>query len=98
LKKKTWREIPEGGIVVSAGNAVEYETGTWSTKIPEIDLKKCNNCMICWIFCPEGTIIAKDGKITGVNLVHCKGCGICASECPTKVIDMVYGCGINKNE
>lgn len=89
MAKKSWREIPIGGLIVSGGNAVEYETGNWRTEMPVIDLEKCNNCMICWIFCPEGTIMVKDSKVTGVDLVHCKGCGICAAECPTKVIDMV---------
>ncbi len=89
MKEKGWREIPMGGLIITGGNAQEYETGDWRTEIPIIDLKKCNNCMLCWIYCPEGTIIVKEGKVTGVNLKHCKGCGICAAECPTKVIDMV---------
>ncbi|MFC1753605.1 4Fe-4S binding protein [Thermoproteota archaeon] len=89
MEEKNWREIPMGGLIIEAGNAVEYETGNWRTKLAIIDLKKCNHCMICWIYCPEGTITVKDGKVTGVNDKHCKGCGICAVECPTKVIDMV---------
>ena len=89
MEKKNWREIPMGGLIIKGGNAIEYETGNWRTEFPVIDLEKCNHCMICWIYCPEGTILVKDGKVTGVSSAHCKGCGICAVECPTKVIDMV---------
>ena len=89
MEKKSWRELSKGGVIVSAGNAVEYETGNWRTEIPVIDLERCNHCMICWIYCPDGSIVVKDGKVTGVDTVHCKGCGICAAECPTHVIDMV---------
>jgi 2-oxoacid:acceptor oxidoreductase delta subunit (pyruvate/2-ketoisovalerate family) len=89
LAKKGWRELQTGGLIVPGGNAVEYETGNWRTELPVIDLERCNHCMICWIYCPEGTILVTDGKVTGVNQVHCKGCGICATECPTKVIDMI---------
>jgi pyruvate ferredoxin oxidoreductase delta subunit len=87
--KKKWRSLPIGGVVVTAGSAVDYDTGNWRTERPVIDLQRCTNCMICWVFCPEGTIIVKDGKVTGVDLEHCKGCGICALECPSKVIEMV---------
>lgn len=89
MKKKNWHEIPIGGLIIEAGNALEYETGNWRTELPVINLEKCNHCMLCWIYCPEGTIMVKEGKITGVNLLYCKGCGICATECPAKVIEMV---------
>jgi pyruvate ferredoxin oxidoreductase delta subunit len=49
--------------------------------------------MLCWIYCPEGTITVEEGKVTGVDTVQCKGCGICAVECPTKVIEMVKDSG-----
>ncbi|HEY4699611.1 MAG TPA: 4Fe-4S binding protein [Nitrososphaerales archaeon] len=88
MQKKGWRDLPKGGLILSAGNAIEYKTGNWRKEIPVIDLQKCNNCMICWIYCPEGTISVIDGKVTGVIMSHCKGCGICAAECPTKVIEM----------
>ncbi len=32
--KAGWREIPIGGKIVEAGNAVEYETGTWRAAGP----------------------------------------------------------------
>jgi 2-oxoacid:acceptor oxidoreductase delta subunit (pyruvate/2-ketoisovalerate family) len=88
-EKKKWRDLPIGGIIITSGNAAVYQTGNWRTEKPVIDLKRCTNCMICWVYCPEGVILAKDGKIIGIDLEHCKGCGICSVECPTKVIEMV---------
>ncbi|MDP7096699.1 MAG: 4Fe-4S binding protein, partial [Candidatus Poseidoniia archaeon] len=90
---KKWHEIPMGGLVIEAGNAEQYKTGNWRTELPVIDLEKCTNCMLCWIYCPEGTITVEEGKVTGVDTVQCKGCGICAVECPTKVIEMVKDSG-----
>jgi len=44
--------------------------------------------MICWIYCPDSSILVEDGKMIGFDYKHCKGCGICAAECPTKAIEM----------
>ena len=84
-----WHEISPGGIVTTPGNSVEYETGGWRSQRPILDMKNCNSCLLCWIFCPDGSIELKDGKIQGMDLKHCKGCGICANECPRKTITMV---------
>jgi len=89
MARKGWREIPIGGLIVTPGSATEHLTGGWRTERPVIDLKRCTHCLICWVFCPEGTIRVVEGKVAGVDLAHCKGCGICAAECPTKVISMV---------
>ena len=90
-KEKGWKEIPIGGLILEAGNAEEYETGSWRTFRPVKDSEKCINCLTCWIFCPDSAILTKDGKQVGFDLDHCKGCGICAAECPPKVkaIEMV---------
>jgi pyruvate ferredoxin oxidoreductase delta subunit len=45
--------------------------------------------MLCWAFCPDGSILVEEGKVTGIDLAHCKGCGICAQECPRKAISIV---------
>jgi pyruvate ferredoxin oxidoreductase delta subunit len=84
-KLKTWREIPIGGVVLEGGTAEQYLTGGWRTLRPVKDEAKCTNCMICWVYCPDTSILAKDGKMVGFDLEHCKGCGICAMECPVKV-------------
>ena len=85
MKAKGWKEIPIGGLIVEAGNAVDYKTGGWRTFMPIHDAEKCTNCLLCWIYCPDSAILLKDGKVVGIDLDHCKGCGICAHECPPKV-------------
>ena len=86
---KGWREIPEGGLILEAGNAIQYKTGSWRSQRPIRDEEKCTNCLICWIYCPDSAILVSDGEIKGIDLEHCKGCGICAKECPVDAIKMV---------
>lgn len=89
MSLKTWKEIPIGGLITEAGNSQDYETGSWRAHRPLIDMDKCSHCMICWVYCPDSSIMVKDGKLAGVDYTHCKGCGICAHECPRKAITMV---------
>ena len=88
MKEKEYKELPIGGLIIEAGNAVEYKTGSWASVIPEWDGSKCTNCFICWINCPDGSIETKNDKMTGIDYDHCKGCGICATVCPVKCISM----------
>lgn len=85
---KGWRDIPEGGLIIEPGNSVNYKTGSWRAEKPIRDKDKCINCLICWIFCPEGAIYVEDNKITKIDYEYCKGCGICANECPKQAITM----------
>lgn len=78
-----------GGTILEAGNSIEYETGSWRSSRPVLDEKKCSHCMLCWVFCPEGSVLVKDEKVVGFDLAHCKGCGICSTECPRKAITIV---------
>jgi len=98
--ERGWKEIPIGGLILDAGSADEYETGSWRTYRPVIDFDTCINCMQCWIYCPDSAILVKDGKHAGFDLKHCKGCGICAHECPPKVkaIRMVLESDLEKKE
>ncbi|MCD6352218.1 MAG: 4Fe-4S binding protein [Armatimonadetes bacterium] len=79
-----------GGIIPQAGNAVYYETGGWRTYRPVRDDDKCIDCLFCWIYCPDDSIIMRDESVKGLgfDLDHCKGCGICAAVCPTNCIEM----------
>jgi len=77
-----------GATIVEAGNSVYNETGGWRSLVPEIDVAKCDGCMLCYFYCPDASILVEDNKAVGIDLEHCKGCGICAKECPTKAIVM----------
>ena len=81
----TWREVVPGGTVPEAGSTAGYNTGTWRTLRPEHDMSKCTHCMICWVYCPDSSIVVKDGRWVELDYYHCKGCGICANVCPVKV-------------
>ncbi len=89
MEQKGWRDIPIGGLILDAGNAEEYNTGSWRAFRPVVDMEKCTNCLICWLYCPDTSIIVEDEQFKGFDLDHCKGCGICASVCPVKCIEMV---------
>lgn len=90
---KKEKEIPSSAISFSS---MEYnKTGSWRNFRPVIDYDKCNNCMICWKFCPEGAIKLKKTKTKSkkgaepkIDYEYCKGCGICWEECPTGAIDI----------
>jgi pyruvate ferredoxin oxidoreductase delta subunit len=89
-KKESWKELPIGAIIDEPGSSRKFKTGDWREgKKPVVDKKKCTNCMICWVYCPDSAIIVKDGEMKGFNLDYCKGCAICASQCPVKAIEMV---------
>lgn len=81
----TWREVSPGGVVYQAGNSVEYLTGGWRTLRPVRDTEQCTHCMICWVNCPDSSVLVKDSKVVAFDYDHCKGCGICANVCPVKI-------------
>jgi len=68
------------------GKGCAGDTGEWRVFRPVKDDEKCNNCLICWVYCPEACI-EKEGQV--IDYQYCKGCGICAEECPTDAITMV---------
>ncbi len=61
------------------------KTGSWRIFRPVKDDERCNECLLCWIFCPEACMTKK----LEINYDYCKGCGICAVECPRNAIAMV---------
>lgn len=83
-KLKGWKDLPIGGIILDAGNADTYDTGTWRSERPIWIEENCIQCLFCWIYCPDSSVTTKDGKRAEFDLKHCKGCGICALECPSK--------------
>ena len=63
MKEKNWKEIPLGGLILEAGNAEEYETGSWRTYRPIRNEEKCTHCLLCWVYCPDSSIIVEEAKI-----------------------------------
>ncbi len=87
-------EIPLGGVIPSNGNTVYYKTGSWRTQRPMFNRNACTDCLLCWLHCPDDSIITDQGKVMGIDADHCKGCGICARECnskPVKAMSMAQG-------
>lgn len=95
----TYQELPIGGALrpkkthaglIGPGSFTENKTIGWATFLPVRNREKCIMCLLCWFYCPEGTIIrATERGDLVTNYDYCKGCGICANECPTKAIEMV---------
>ncbi|MBC7325237.1 MAG: 4Fe-4S binding protein [Moorella sp. (in: Bacteria)] len=63
-------------------------TGSWRTERPVLDAGRCNNCLNCWLFCPEGCFTRNENSVS-LNLDFCKGCGICVAECPRQALALV---------
>jgi len=68
-----WKDIPIGGMILEAGNAAEYETGSWRAFRPIWDRDRCIHCLQCWVMCPDSSIIVEDGKMKGIDLVRGRG-------------------------
>ncbi|HOA17690.1 MAG TPA: 4Fe-4S binding protein [Fervidobacterium sp.] len=86
---KGWKDIPIGGLVVEPGSAKKYQTGTWRVLRPIFQSANCINCMFCWLYCPDQSIVVElvDGKpkMKGFDYYSCKGCGLCANVCPKNI-------------
>ena len=84
MERKGWRDIPIGGMILEAGNAVHYRTGDWRAFRPLWGAAGCSHCFQCWLFCPDSSILVdtEAEEVVGFDLGHCKGCGICAAVCP----------------
>lgn len=83
---KSEKEFPI--MPMSLGSMEFNKTGAWRNIRPEIDLKNCLQCGICWKFCPDMAIFIEN-EWPVIDYDYCKGCGICAEECPPKCIAMV---------
>ena len=92
MKLKSWKEIPKGGTIISAGNSEENHTGSWSFRQPKIDNEKCIRCGLCVGVCPEQCIKMKETKEKPVqkeiqiDYDYCKGCFLCQGACPKDAI------------
>ena len=84
----TWKELFPGCPVQAPGSAANNHTGSWRSERPIWDTKKCVQCGVCQMFCPEACITVDAEGYYSANLDYCKGCGICKCECPTQCIHM----------
>lgn len=64
---------------------VGYKTSFSRTRRPIIDSKKCTDCKLCSIYCPDGAI---DFAAIAVDYDYCQGCAICEQMCPPRAIRM----------
>lgn len=76
-----WHEIPIGGMIVEAGNAIQHYTSGWRAMRAIFHHENCSQCFRCWVYCPDSAICVEDSKVVGIDLNYCKGCGVCAYEC-----------------
>jgi len=49
---------------------------------PRIDVKMCEKCMLCVVFCPDNCIEVSKAGNPVMDYSCCKGCLICLRECP----------------
>ena len=84
-----WQELPAGGAILPA-EAEQPRTGGWRTGLrPEVDLSRCVDCLLCWLYCPDSAVRLDGTAFEGFDYDLCKGCEICAGVCPVEAIEMV---------
>ncbi|MGH2405438.1 MAG: 2-oxoacid:acceptor oxidoreductase family protein, partial [bacterium] len=57
-----WQDAAAGPFM-PAGTSRWFPTGDWRQQQPRLDLSKCIHCMLCWLYYPDSSIIASDGRI-----------------------------------
>ena len=73
-----------GAVILEAGSARRFKTGSWRAFRPVWVEEHCIQCMYCWLYCPDMAIKVEADKMTGYDYDYCKGCGLCAKVCPAK--------------
>ena len=48
----------------------------------------CTRCDLCFLLCPDISIVRQGDEGYTVRTDYCKGCGVCATTCPRHVIEM----------
>jgi 2-oxoacid:acceptor oxidoreductase delta subunit (pyruvate/2-ketoisovalerate family) len=85
---KPFEELRPGGVVLHE-EAQPESRASWRTGLrPEVDLSRCVNCLLCWLYCPDAAVTTRGATFVGFDYESCKGCEICAAICPTQAITM----------
>lgn len=83
------KEMTPGGVITDAGNSNDFKTGDWRSMRPIWKAENCKHCLLCWVVCPDNSIMTQDGKLVGIDYDHCKGCGVCTKQCKFNALDFV---------
>lgn len=84
-----YRELLPAATILAA-EAPRMRTGGWRSGLkPRVDLARCVNCLLCWVYCPDAAIVLEGVNFVGFNYDVCKGCELCVEVCPTEAIGMV---------
>ena len=59
----------------------------------QLDLQKCNGCMMCIMVCPHEVFQLKEKKAFIINKDKCMECGACEKNCPEGAISVRSGVG-----
>jgi 2-oxoacid:acceptor oxidoreductase delta subunit (pyruvate/2-ketoisovalerate family) len=82
--------MPELTWIVSPEEAPVPRTGGWRTGVkPAVDLSRCIDCLLCWVYCPDSAVALEGTAFAGFDYDVCKGCELCAEVCPQGAIEMV---------
>ena len=85
----TWQELPRAGVL-RPGEAERLQTGGWRTGLkPTVDVERCVDCLLCWLYCPDSAIRLAGIAFAGFDYDVCKGCELCSVVCPEGAITMV---------
>lgn len=86
---RNWGALATGGMI-EPGAVEQPSTGGWRTGLkPAVDVSRCVNCLLCWLYCPDSAVQLDGTVFIGIDEEFCKGCELCAEICPTHAIEMV---------
>jgi pyruvate ferredoxin oxidoreductase delta subunit len=84
-KYETFVRRAKNTLTYSPDWSRENPTGAWRALRPVRNADLCNDCGLCWLYCPDSCITDDTYEI---DYTYCKGCGICAEECKVAAIKM----------
>lgn len=59
----------------------------------ELDIDKCNGCMMCITVCPHHVFGSRNKKVEIIDKDACMECGACEKNCAVKAITVRSGVG-----